>query len=336
MEARDLAPQLLVAGSGKTGRDIGLHFLAAGWGVTWLSRDPGRLAELSRRIGRKVGRPGLPAPAAAFRLVGEPGGPDPDLFVETVGEDAAGKRAVFDRVAPLLPSRTVLATNSSSLLPAEVHPRCLGAHFFYPLALTRLAEVVVPDGTPPATADRLPEILRGVGLRTIVQSPRTAFAVNRLLLPLQAAAVRALRAGWPAEVVDRASATPLFPVGQLALMDAVGLDVVAPAVANYLRRLPAGEAHEYAGLRSALEELLALGKRGSKNRDGFLAGAPLPFGAGAAPEGTAADLAQEFRAVARVACERALARGEIGAGDLDLALASLFGAETTLAAEVRP
>lgn len=335
METRDLAGHLLVAGSGKTGRDIGLHFLTAGWRVTWLSRDPDRLAQLSRRVGRKVVRAGQPAPAVAFRLVGDPGAPEPDLFVETVGEDAAEKRAVFDRVLPGLPARTVLATNSSSLLPGEIHPRCLGAHFFYPLALTRLAEVVVPAPTPPPEAATLQGMLQGVGLRAIVETPGTAFAVNRLLLPLQAEAVRALRAGWPAEVVDRASATPLFPIGQLALMDAVGLDVVAPAVANYLRRLPRGEALEYAGLASALAELLALGKRGTKSRDGFLAGSALPLGAGAAAQGTERDLALDFQALAVRVCERALAAGAIGAGDLDHALAALFGAETTLAAEQR-
>ena len=335
---------LLVAGTGRMGLDSGLFFLRRGWRVTWLSGDPGRRDEFARRIAREQRRledadPGAArAGAAQVLLLDDPGDlaeTEPDLFLEAVREDVVQKRSVFSHIAPLLAAQTPLATTSSSILPGEIHPRCLGAHCFFPLEITRLVEAVIPRDTGDRDATALMEILRGVGLHVIVQSPSNAFAVNRLLLPLQAEAVRALRSGWPAAVVDNASATPLAPYGQLALMDAVGLDVIAAAVANYCRRLPPGEAQDYAELGETLEALLASGKRGKKNRNGFLSGAPLAWVIDGPSPGEAAELAYDFRALAAITSSRAIESGDIGLEDLALAFSSLFATAVPVEEERR-
>jgi 3-hydroxyacyl-CoA dehydrogenase len=337
-----LTRQLLVAGTGRMGLDSGLFFLRRGWRVTWLSGEPGRRDEFARRIARELRRredaaPGTaPVGGAQVRLLADPGDlGGPDLFLEAVREDVGWKRSVFDQIAPRLAGRTPLATVSSSILPGDIHPSCLGAHCFFPLEITRLVEAVVPRGADDRDARLLLELLRGVGLHPIVQTAANAFTVNRLLLPLQAEAVRALRAGWPAAVVDGASATPLVPFGQLALMDAIGLDVIAAAVANYRRRLPAGEAQDYTELGESLHELIASGKRGRKNRDGFLSGSPPPW-AGAPPSpGALVELADDFRALAVNTCARAIECGDIDPEDLDLAFSSLFAAAVPLDEERR-
>jgi 3-hydroxybutyryl-CoA dehydrogenase len=335
--------QLLVAGTGRMGLDAGLFFLRRGWRVTWLCGDPARREEFARRIDRESRRiadaPGDDAADAArvllFDEAGDLGGSAPELFLEAVREDLEQKRRVFGRVAPLLPAPAVLATVSSSLLPEQIHPRCVGAHSFFPLEMTRLVEAIAPRDGGERGLDALLAILRGAGVHAIVQRAANAFAVNRLLLPLQAAAVRALRAGWPAALVDRASATPLVPFGQLALMDAVGLDVIAPAVENYRSRLPPEAAQQYAELVDTLGALVAAGKRGKKNRDGFLAGAPLPWPP-VAPSPLAVDeLARDFRALAAQTCARAVAAGEIAAEQIDLAFSSLFPGAAPLAEELR-
>jgi 3-hydroxybutyryl-CoA dehydrogenase len=333
---------VLVAGTGKMGLDGGLFFLRRGWRVTWLSGDPGRRDEFTRRIARETLRlaPADPGAEGAARVLliddaGDFGESAPELFLEAVREDLARKRRVMSRIAPLLPEGTLLATTSSSILPAEINPRCLGAHGFFPLEITRLVEAVAPRDGGGREFQALLRILRGAGLQAIVQAPSNAFAVNRLLLPLQAEAVRALREGWPAAVVDGASATPLVPFGQLSLMDAVGLDVIAPAVENYLRRMSPGMAQDYAELGGTLRELIALGKRGRKNRDGFLSGAPLPWADGARSREAAAGLARDFRALAANTCARAVESGDLGAGELDIALSSLFAGAVTLEEEQR-
>lgn len=336
--------QLLVAGTGRMGLDAGLYFLRRGWRVTWLSGDSQRRDDFARRIAREQRRladadPGADDPDAARVLLldaaGELGESGPDLFLEAVREDVSQKRSVVSRVARLLAPRTPIATLSSSILPGEIHPRCLGAHGFFPLEITRLVEAVLPRGAEDPDARLLLGLLEGAGLHAIVQSATNAFAVNRLLMPLQAEAVRALRAGWPAAVVDRASATPLVPYGQLALMDAVGLDVIAAAVANYRRRLPPDAARDYAELAETLSGLVAAGKRGRKSRDGFLAGTPLPWAGGERSPAAAAELAEVFRALAAAGCDRAIAVGEIDAASLDLAFASLFAADVPFVEERR-
>ena len=335
---------LLVAGTGKVGLDSGLFFLRRGWRVTWLAGDPGRREEFARRIARELRRledadTGADrAGAAQVLLLDGPGGlgeTEPDLFLEAVREDVEQKRSVFSRIAPLLAAQTPLATISSSILPGEIHPRCLGAHCFFPLEITRLVEEVIPRDTGERDAGVLLEILRGAGLQVIAQTDSNAFAVNRLLLPLQAEAVRALRIGWPAAVVDAASLTPLVPFGQLALMDAVGLDVIAAAVANYCRRLPPGEAKDYAELGETLRELIASGKRGKKNRNGFLSGSPLPWAVDVPSPGDAAGFADDLRALAAITCTRAIESGDIDPEDLALAFSSLFATEAPLEEERR-
>jgi len=339
-----LKHHLLVAGTGKMGLDSGLFFLRRGWRVTWLTGDPGRRDEFAHRIARELRRledagPGAAgADVAQVRLLddlGDLGETAPDLFLEAVCEDVAQKRNVFRRAARQLTAETPLATISSSILPGEIHPRCLGAHCFYPLEITRLVEAVIPRGVGDRDGGVLLEILQGVGLHTILQTASNAFAVNRLLLPLQAEAARALRAGWPPAVVDGASATPLVPFGQLALMDAVGLDVIAAAVANYCRRLPPGEAQDYAELGETLRALVASGKRGKKNRDGILSGAPLPWALSAPAPENAAELTDDFRALAANTCTRAIESGDIAAEDLQLAFSSLFDAAVPLDEERR-
>ena len=326
------------------GLDSGLFFLRRGWRVTWLSGDPGRRDEFARRIARELRRlegadPGAGRPGAAqVRLLDDPGDlgeNGPDLFLEAVREDVVRKRGVFSRIAPLLAARTPLATVSSSIPPGEIHPRCLGAHCFFPLEITRLVEAVIPSDTGDRGAGVLLEILRGVGLHTIVQDPSNAFAVNRLLLPLQAETVRLLRAGWPAAIADSASATPVVPFGQLALMDAIGLDVIAAAVANYRRQMPPGEAQDYAELGESLQVLLAAGKRGRKNRDGFLSGSSLPWAGDAPAPGAIAESADDFRALAANTCSRAIESGDIDLEDLGLAFSSLFAATVPLEEERR-
>lgn len=325
----------VVAGTGRMGLDSGLFFLRRGWRVTWLSGTPERRDEFSRRITRELLRLTDADPGAA-RAVGAhvcllddlDAVAAPAFFLEAVREDVAQKQSVFGRAAALFGAGTPLATVSSSILPGEIHPRCLGAHGFFPLEITRLVEVVAPS-TGSGGAAALLGILREAGLHTIIQSPANAFSVNRLLLPLQAEAVRALRAGWQPTVVDAASATPLVPFGQLSLMDAVGLDVIAAAVTNYCRRMLPGEARDYDELRETLQALLAAGKRGKKNRDGFLAGSPLPWPADAS-NGEVVALAPDFAALAANTCTRAIESGEISAADLDLAFSSLFATAVPL------
>lgn len=319
-----------VAGTGRMGRDIGLWCLAHGFDVTWVSRDAARLEAFRSRLARDLRRMASqepPAGNATFLELAAVDGtcpPVPDVVVETIQEDPDAKRRLLDVLVAGAGSEALVLSNSSSLLPSSLHPRCLGAHFFYPIALTGFVEAVVPDGALPGDAARLQDFLAALGLATIRQDESRAFAVNRLLLPLQDACFRMLVQGAAAADID-AAVTPFLGTGPLALMDAVGLDVMAAAVSAYRARMEPRAAADLAPLSEVLSRLVASGKLGRKNGDGLLCGSPLPWaGADGGIESGAGEL---LGVLFRLTCRRAVAARELDAASLNVALAGLFGVQ---------
>lgn len=326
MSARP-AQRVVVVGGGKLGREVGLFFLRRGLSVAFRSRDPGRLAQLERAVGRGLRhQPGASALAGASATFLQPGAalPEARLALETVEEALEPKREVFAALAAAYPPEVPLASNSSSFLPSQLHPRAHGLHFFRPVDTSGFVEWVQPGDAGAPAADALGALLREVGLVPIVQREARAFAVNRVLLPAQAVCLRALLLGAPPEAVDAATVSALFPLGHLALLDAVGLDVVAAAVQQYRGRLAPERAAPLAPLAEGLAALLAQGKRGQKNGDGLLLGQPLPFARrdGFDPAAFGRDAEAELLATARgfAAC------GELTREELALAWGGLFGA----------
>ena len=332
-----MTPRILIAGSGKMARDIGGLFLRCGCSVRWTVRDDEGRLNLDRALRRDLRRlarvvPELgAAPTPSISLYEDPVDTAPHAFIEAVTESVIAKQDVFLHFAPRLPDQTLLLSNSSSILPATLHPRCLGLHLFYPAALTRVAEVVVTgDKRAPAELSALEALTERAGLHVFRQDERNAFAVNRLLLPLQAACMHALTTGADAAMVDAASASELMPVGQLSLMDAVGLDVIAPAVDHYVSRMEPRDAADYAVLRNGLAQLLAQGKRGRKNGDGFLVGAPLPWPT-RGTEPAAPEPSKKFLYLLINSCYGFLGSMQMSRQELDMALDAVFQAELTLA-----
>lgn len=323
--------RVLVAGSGRMGRNVGLFFLRSGHAVDWISRDPGRLVALEKHVGRHAvlledpETRGTAKARAGFHLDRDAAVPPPDLVVEAVEEELAGKRITALRLVALAGPDALYVTTSSSFLPAEVHPRFLGAHFLFPLELVRAVEAVRPAGPPHPRWGELLSLLRDHGLRVFEQAEANAFWVNRILLPLQVACVEAVRAGHDPAEVDRASRSPLLAVGQLELLDRIGVDVAAAAVNNYARRVPGGGSW-LGPLQEGLAQLLALGKRGAKARDGFLRGAPLPWARAKATEGSSPS-ADWLLGLFCDSCAAAMRQGQFTEADLDAALGAVYGAE---------
>jgi len=316
-------PPVVIAGTGKMGRDIGLAIAAKGHRVTWLSRSADRLDRFAARTGKRLRKLGA---EGAFGLVGDHPIPAGSVVLESVEEDLALKHELLEGLD--LPDEVALLSNSSSLLPWDIHPRCVGLHFFYPVTMTRLVELIVHEGAPWATVMAARTLIDRCGLDVLVQDEHTAFAANRLLLPLQAEAARALVTGADPEAVDEALTSDLLLLGPLALMDAVGLDVISPAVRNYVGRLPAEDRDEYSPLVRVLDGMTASGRRGRKGRDGFLSGIPLPDGV-LEPASTPADPPDGRELLLRT-CYEAIDEGLLTEAEVDLVLLRLLGSDVTL------
>jgi len=159
---------------------------------------------------------------------------DRDLVIEAVSEDLELKRKTFARLDEVLSTDALLASNTSSLSITEMaattrYPeRFVGLHFFNPVPLMKLVEVIHHAQTRAGAADMVAEFATKLGKTPIRTSDRTGFIVNRLLVPYQLDAIRALEEGV-ASIVDIDNGMKFgcaHPMGPLTLNDFVGIDTV--------------------------------------------------------------------------------------------------------------
>jgi 3-hydroxybutyryl-CoA dehydrogenase len=155
-----------------------------------------------------------------------------DLVIEAVVENIEAKRDLFQALDPLCPPHTVFASNTSSLSITEMAAstrrpqRVVGLHFFNPVPLMKLVEVVRSPLTAPEVFEQALEFARNLGKTPIRATDRTGFIVNRLLVPYLLDAVRALEEGVGSTIdIDEGMRLGCgHPMGPLTLLDFVGLD----------------------------------------------------------------------------------------------------------------
>jgi len=157
-----------------------------------------------------------------------------DLIVEAVTEDLGLKIELWRALDPNCPPATIFASNTSSLSIGDMAAatrrpeRFIGLHFFNPVPLMPLVEVVRAVTTSPDVVARAVTFARRLGKEPIAARDRSGFVVNRLLVPYLLDAVRALEQGVAtAADIDRGMQLGCgHPMGPLALLDFVGLDTV--------------------------------------------------------------------------------------------------------------
>jgi 3-hydroxybutyryl-CoA dehydrogenase len=158
---------------------------------------------------------------------------DRDIVVEAVVENEAEKTAVFDALGRIVSPQCLLASNTSSipimkLASVTAGPeRVIGLHFFNPVPVLPLVEVVPSLLTSPETVVRAEEFAgKGLGKHTVRCKDRAGFVVNALLIPYLLAAIRMVESGFAsAEDIDTGMvAGCAHPMGPLALADLIGLD----------------------------------------------------------------------------------------------------------------
>jgi 3-hydroxybutyryl-CoA dehydrogenase len=157
-----------------------------------------------------------------------------DVVIEAVVEDLDVKNALWRELNGLCAPHTVFASNTSSLTIAAMATasgradRLVGLHFFNPVPLMRLVEVVRTLTTSDATFDRAMGLVRQLGKQPVVARDSSGFVVNRLLIPYMLDAIRALETGV-GTITDIDAGMQLgagHPMGPFTLLDFVGLDTV--------------------------------------------------------------------------------------------------------------
>lgn len=159
---------------------------------------------------------------------------DVDIVIEAVIENIEEKNRIYSQLDQICPPETIFASNTSSLSITQMmtatrqerQRRFIGMHFFNPVPVMKLVEIVRTILTDPDVFSTATEFAREIGKVPVQTSDRTGFIVNRLLVPYMLDSIRALEEGV-ASIVDIDNAMKLgcgYPMGPLTLGDFVGLD----------------------------------------------------------------------------------------------------------------
>ena len=270
--------RVLVVGAGQMGGGIAQVLAASGRAVSLHDAVPGateRALEAMRRSLDKLAAKGadLDVDAVLSRVETADDLTAADLMVEAVVEDATVKEDVFRRADESLPPEAILASNTSSipissLAAVTSRPdRVIGMHFFNPVPVMALVEVVRGRDTSDETVAAVTELARELGKTPAEANDSPGFVSNRILMPYINEAAQALEQGVAEpEAIDTIAKLGFnHPMGPLALADLIGLDTCV-AILEVLRDGLGDTRYEPAGI---LREHVAAGRLGRKSGRGF-------------------------------------------------------------------
>jgi 3-hydroxyacyl-CoA dehydrogenase len=286
----DRIESVAVLGAGTMGSGIAALCAEAGCQVTLL--DVTREAA-EQAVARMVeGRPPMLDDPAKAGLI-TPGSFEGDLasaatadwICEAIVEDLATKRALFSRLEPLRRDGSVVSSNTSGIrlrtitegLPARLRRDIAVTHFFNPVKVMKLVELIPGAGARPEVAQALQHFLAGRLGKGVVHAKDTVnFIGNRIgcfwMLSALHKAHAALAEGLSMERIDALLAAPVGipPTGLYGLIDLVGLDVMALVAKNLEANLPDGDAGlAFAGLPAIEQAMAERGQLGRKTGGGF-------------------------------------------------------------------
>lgn len=263
-----------VIGAGVMGGDIAAWSALRGFQVTLQDREQKYIDPALQRA-RELFEKRLKTPdrikPALERLrsdVEGAGAAQADLLIEAIYENAEAKENLYRDAEPKMKADALLASNTSSIPLDELRKavqqpqRFLGLHYFNPVALMPLVEIVRHDKLDAAAEKRAFAFCKAIDKLPIPVKGTPGFLVNRILVPYMLEAIRMLSEGVPGPVLDKIARKFGMPMGPIELADTVGLDVAASVgreLSEFLKlEIPEG-----------IEGLLASGKRGKKDGEGF-------------------------------------------------------------------
>jgi 3-hydroxybutyryl-CoA dehydrogenase len=268
---------VLVVGAGQMGAGIAQVVAASGRRVSLHDAQPGAtdraLEGMRKSLGRLEVKGGAPVEEVLARIEAVGDLVPADLMIEAVVEDAEVKEEIFRRADAELPAAAVLASNTSSipigsLAAATRRPdKVIGMHFFNPVPVLKLVEIIRGRDTSDETAATITALARELGKTPAVANDFPGFVSNRILMPFINEAIWALHDGVAeAEAIDTIAKLGFaHPLGPLALADLIGLDTCV-AIMEVLREGLGDDRYAPCPL---LRELVEAGKLGRKSGSGF-------------------------------------------------------------------
>ena len=263
-----------IIGAGIMGGDIAAWCALRGYQVSLQDREPKYLSNAMKRANRlfeKKLKLRHERTAALDRLIPDSKGygvEHADVIIEAIFEDKDAKQAIYKDIEPRMKPGAILATNTSSI-PLETlakglkdPKRLIGIHFFNPVAMMPLVEIVKTKKTSAETIEQAIAFCLHIGKLPLPVKSAPGFLVNRILMPYLVEAVSLYEEGVSAEAIDKAAVDFGMPIGPVELADTVGLDI-CHSVADNL-----AAAHGTT-VPPMLGKYVAEGKLGKKSGRGF-------------------------------------------------------------------
>ena len=273
-----------VIGAGTMGNGIAHVFAQSGHAVTLVDLDQSRLnaavATIDANLGRQVKKERITAAEQeatlgriALRTDLAEGVAEADLVVEAATEDATLKAKIFQALDDAAPEAAILASNTSSISITQIagatgRPgQVIGMHFFNPVPVMTLVEVVRGLATTDATYETVRGLAEDLGKMPVEVNDAAGFVSNRVLMPMINEAVFCVHEGVAtAEAVDQVMTLGMaHPMGPLTLADFIGLDVCL-SILEVLHRELGEDKYRPCPL---LRKMVAAGYLGRKSGKGF-------------------------------------------------------------------
>jgi 3-hydroxyacyl-CoA dehydrogenase/enoyl-CoA hydratase/3-hydroxybutyryl-CoA epimerase len=270
------AKHVHIVGAGVMGGDIAAICAMRGMSVTLQDTAPERLAPAVKRAAKLFERR-MRDPRrvrdALDRLIPDVSGAGAaraDVIIEAIFENLEAKRSLFSKLESVAKKEAILASNTSSLKLADISTalkdpsRLVGIHFFNPVPLLQLVEIVSSQATNPEIAKKAAAFVRQIDKLPLPVRDSPGFLVNRVLGPYMQNAFRMLDEGIKPETIDRAMEEFGMPMGPAELADTVGLDICL-AAGKALGKNVSSEADA----PQILANKVALGQLGKKTGQGI-------------------------------------------------------------------
>ncbi len=262
-----------VIGAGVMGGDIAAWCAFKGFTVTLQDLDHTRIAPAIKRAAllyKKKFKEAHLQQAALDRLIPDVNGDGVahcDLVIEAIVENAEIKKNLYASLEPRMKADAILATNTSSIPLKELSvglanpERLVGIHFFNPVAMMMLVEIVEGAQTSATVMQRALAFVKKIDKLPLPVKSAPGFLVNRILTPYMVEAQAMLDEGIHAETIDAAAKAFGMPMGPIELADTVGLDVgLAVGTELYKSGNPQPK---------RIQELVQAKKLGKKSGEGF-------------------------------------------------------------------
>jgi len=273
-----------IIGEGKMGTNLLYYLLDMDFNLTWICSQESDPEKLERTLNKRLTRTLEAGIIDEKRLhdiqqqITISKRPEDlagcDLIIEAINEEIQAKHSLFQVLDSVASPDCILTSNSSSINPSDLVPserrkdKFAGLHFFYPIALKNIVEVIKTPDTSKETIKKITSFLGTIHRDFLLLEEKDSFILNRIFLYFQNEAFLLAKENKASILqIDRIVKDHFFPIGVFEFFDSVGLDIMLSSIKNYSKYDPVPE--QFHPLILQLEEHVSNGRLGVKKNGGF-------------------------------------------------------------------